>query len=807
MKSIYNIPDEVIKDIDLYKLEVEKFLNGEVSKDSLKPFRVARGIYGQRGGETFMVRIKVPGGGLTPSQMDMVADLSERYGNGVPHVTDRQDVQIHWVKIEDTPIVMKKLSEVGLSTKGGGGNTVRNITACADAGVCPLEAFDVAPYSVALTEYFLVHPKAFNLPRKFKIAFSGCSEDCALATINDVGFVAKTAGHNGSEKKGFRVYVAGGMGGHSRVAELLEDFIPESDALYVAEAVMLLFHKYGNRKNKHKARLRFVMEAWGLDKFKKVYQEEFAALKREGGRELNLREIPKLREIQEPSEVTPVKIDDNGFQGWRRTHIAPQAREGYYSAKIRLTIGDIPVEQLRGLSEIVQNFGEGTIRTTHDQNMRMRWLREEDLYPFYKALHKIGLVDGIAGGVEDVLCCPGAATCNLGICLSRDMATVLSQGLKDSSLPLNELQDVDIKISGCPNCCGQHPIGAIGLQGSARRNSGNGKGYGKLAPHYDITVGGRVEEGKTVLGKSCGSVPAKKVPDLIKRFLEDYAEDKQNGEDFYAFLERKGKDDMKSLVKDFSSLPTYEEDKSFYFDWGAEEEFSLAGLGPGECGAGVLNMIVGDIDDAKRLLYKAEKGIEAGETEDSSDDLLKALVLATKALLVTRGVEAKGDFDAFKLFEEKFIDEGLVDAKYKNLQKKGAQLLSGLLDENGLREGLEYVRELIDRVSELYEGMDDSLKFKVDAKSTVEEKEKVKETPKGNGVDVVMDLKGVKCPINYVKAKIRMEQMEKGQTLELYLDDGEPINNVPTSLRNDGQDVLEIEKIGEYFKVLVKKNS
>ena len=802
MKSIYNIPVEVIKDIDLYKLEVERFLNGEVSKDSLKPFRVARGIYGQRGGGSFMVRIKLPAGGLTPEQMNRVADLSEKYGNGIPHVTDRQDVQLHWVKIEHTPIAMKQLSEVGLSTKGGGGNTVRNVTACADAGVCALEAFDVAPYAVAMTEYFFTHAKAYTLPRKFKIAFSGCSDDCALATINDVGFIAKTVGHNGSEKRGFRVYAGGGMGLHSRVAELLEDFIPESEALYVAEAVMLLFNKYGNRKNKHKARLRFVMERFGIEKFKELYQEELDNLKREGGRELNLRELPKLRAIQEPGNESSVKIEDNGFQDWKRTSVIPQAHEGYYYAKIRLTIGDIPAQQMRSLAEIVENMGEGTIRTTHDQNMMMRWLREEDLYPFYKAIDKIGLVDGVAGGVEDVLCCPGASSCNLGICLSRHMATELSKDLQESTLPLEELKDAGIKISGCTNCCGQHPIGAIGLQGAARR-----KDKGKLAPHYDITVGGRVEEGKTVLGRSCGSVPAKRVPDLIKKFLEDYVDSRINDEDFYAFLERKGEDDMKSLIKDFSSLPAYEEDKSFYFDWGAEEEFSLAGLGPGECGAGVLNMIVGDIDDAKRLLYKAEKGIEAGETEDPSEELCKALVLASKALLVTRGAEAKGDFDAFKLFKEKFVDEGLVDEKYKNLQKKGAQFLSGLLDENGLKEGVEYVRELIDGVFELYEGMDDSLKFKVDAKSSVEEKEKVKEAPKGNGANVVMDLKGVKCPINYVKAKIRIEQMEKGQTMELYLDDGEPINNVPTSLRNDGQDVLEIEKVGDHFKVLVKKNS
>ncbi|MFQ5900099.1 MAG: sulfurtransferase TusA family protein [Thermodesulfobacteriota bacterium] len=805
IKGMYEIPEEVTEDISLYRLELERFLKGEVSQGKLKPFRVTRGIYAQRGQKAFMVRIKLPAGGLTPDQMEMIANLSEKYGNSIPHVTSRQDMQIHWVGLEDTIKVMERLGEVGLTTKGGGGNTVRNITACADAGVCEREAFDVAPYSIAFTEYFLRHPKAFTLPRKFKIAFSGCPDDCAMATINDVGFIAKKKKINGVEKRGFRVYVAGGMGAYSRVADLLEDFIPEEDAINVAEAVMLLFDKYGNRRNKHKARLRFIMDRFGYDKFKRLYREEMEALRKEGDGRIKVREVRRLKDVNGLAKETPPKIENPDFRDWRSANVMPQKQEGFYSVKIRLSLGDIPAGVLKGLAGIVRGLGEGTIRTTHDQNMMIRWLREEDLSILYNAFKEIGLSKGKAGGVDDIMSCPGAATCNLGICLSRNMATVLTEEIEKSGLPLKDLYSVYIKIGGCPNSCAHHPVGPIGLQGAAKRV------HGRLAPHYEVLVGGRIEEGKTMLGEPCGFVSAKNVPDLIKGFLRCYIDKKGNAEDFYSFLDRRGRDDMKTLIEEFSHVPSYEEDKSFYYDWGVHEEFSLAGLGPGECGAGVFDMIESDIDDAKRFLYKAHKTIEEGTGEDPSEDIYRALTLASKALLVTRGVEPKDDLDAFKLFEEKFVNERLVPDKFKGLQKRGAQFLSGLLDEDALKDGFKYVEELIDKVADLYESMEgDSLQFNVeggkDIKLPLNDGLVLRDgSPKFKEADVVMNLKGVKCPINYVKAKIRMEQMEAGQTLLIYLDEGEPIRNVPSSLKNDGQEVLNIEKTGEHYKLLVKK--
>ncbi len=795
--GFYRIPEEVIDDLSLYKEELERFLKGELSPDRFKPFRVTRGIYAQRGQTTYMVRIKVPAGGLTPLQMTRIAELSERYGNGIPHVTTRQDMQIHWVKIEDTLRVMEGLLEVGLTPRGGGGNTVRNITACADSGVCTREVFDVSPYAIALTEYFLKHPKALTLPRKYKIAFSGCSDDCSLATVNDLGFIAAKKVIDGQEVRGFRVYVAGGMGAYSRVADLLEDFISAEDVLLVAEAVMNLFDKHGNRRNKHKARLRFVMDRFGFDEFKRIYKEEVEALRLAGKDKLSLRET-RLRECVGCVDLHKwIKdVDIPGFDEWFRSNVVPQKQDGFFYAKIRLPFGDITADRLKGLADIVRDFGEGSIRTSHDQNIVIRWLNKDELPLVYSRLNSVGLATSGAGGISDVVSCPGAATCNLGICLSKNMASALSKELEDSGLPLERLKGVDIKISGCPNSCGQHPIGAIGLHGAARR------GNGRMAPHYEVLIGGRIEEGRTRLGTPLGFVPAKNIPYLVKEILSLYVTEGRDGEDFYEFLDKAGKGRIEDLIHTYSHLPRYKENRDFYIDWGAKEEFSLAGLGPGECGAGVFDMIETDINDARINLQRAIEAFERGN--DPSEYLYKGLVLASKALLITQGIEPVNDLEAFRAFEDRFIDKGLVPEIFRGLQKKGAQFLSGLLDSDGIKEGLRFLEDMIGTIQRLYDSMDDSLRFKgveSSEKGGVVEEDKTKKA----GAEVFMDLRGVKCPINYVKAKIRLEDMVKGETLLLYLDEGEPIRNVPSSLKNDGQEIIRLEKVDSHYELLVKK--
>lgn len=807
MSGFYRVPHEIQEDVTLYRLEVEKFVQGEVNPNKFKPFRVSRGIYGQRTKDTFMVRVRVPAGGLSPEQMERLADLSEQYGNGIPHITDRQDVQLHWVRLDGTARAMQSLNEVNLATRGGGGNTLRNVTACPYAGVCPEEVFDVTPYAVALTELLIRHPKAYSLPRKYKIAFSGCSKDCAFATINDLGFIAKTREKDGKVEKGFRVYVAGGMGARSRVADLLEDFVPEEEVPYIAEAVMLLFDKHGNRKDKHKARLRFVMDKYGYEKFVALYREELAAVKADGPRVLDLREFGPVK--RETTITGQAPAHDPDYHLWLRANVIPQKPEGYFVVNMRVDLGDIQASVLKKLAQIVRRFGEGTVRTTQRQNIALRWVSREELYPLYRELSDIGLARLGAGGVSDLVCCPGSATCNLGLCHSRGLAAAVTGAMEENGLDLQELRDITVKLSGCTNACGQHPIGHIGLHGAARRNDG------KLAPYYQFLVGGRVEEGKTVMAEPYGFVPAKSVPSLIKDFLSAYLAGRQPGEGFYEYLDRRGRADAKELVERHSAMPAYKENPEYYVDWGKKEEYSLAGLGPGECGAGVLDMIEGDLDDARRFLHKAERAIEE-EGGDPSEDLYRALVLAAKALLVTQGLDPRSDLETFKGFEEKFVATGLVSDRFRGVQKKAAGFMAGILEgKEAWKQGMAYARDLVDTMSALYASMDDSLKFTglkkegaaACAPATGVAPEEIKAaatTPAGS--DVFMDLRGVACPMNYVRAKLRMEEMEPDQTIMLYLDEGAPIQNVPVSLKNDGQEILKLEKTdAEYYEVLVKK--
>ncbi|MDH4101313.1 MAG: sulfurtransferase TusA family protein, partial [Nitrospirota bacterium] len=561
---------------------------------------------------------------------------------------------------------------------------------------------------------------------------------------------------------------------------------------------------HGNRKDKHKARLRFVMDKYGYDKFVALYREKMAEVKASGPRKLDLREFgPVTRETRITGQAP---AHDPEYQAWLRSNVIPQKPDGYFVAGIRVDMGDIKADILRKLARIVRRFGEGTIRTTQRQNFALRWVSREELYPLYRELAEIGMARLGADGVSDLICCPGSATCNLGLCHSRGLSSAITETLEGNGLDLHELKDITVKLSGCTNACGQHPIGHIGLHGAARRNEG------KLAPYYQFLVGGRVEEGKTVMAQPYGFVPAKNIPSLVKDFLAAYLAGRQEGENFYDWLERRGKQDVKELVERHSAIPSPKEGPEYYVDWGKNEEYSLAGLGPGECGAGVLDMIEGDLDDAKRFLHKAEKTIEEG-SGDPSEDLYRALVLAAKALLVTQGLDPRSDIETFKGFEDKFITTNLVSDRFKGVQKKAAGFMAGLLEskEDQLK-GLEYAKDLADTMAALYDSMDDSLKFTglkkegatTCAPATGIAPEEIKAAPGGS--DVFMDLRGVACPMNYVRAKLRMEEMEQDQTIMLYLDEGAPIQNVPVSLKNDGQEILKLEKAdAEYYEVLVKK--
>lgn len=805
MKSFYNLPEDLKKDIETYRSEIESFLKGEIHPTQFRGKRVPRGVYEQRTNNSFMVRVRVPAGGITPVQMEKTAELSKKYGNGILHITTRQDVQLHWIKLADTPEIMFELFKVGLTTKGGGGNTVRNITACYDSGVCEQEVFDVSPYSIALTEYLIKDPKSYTLPRKFKISFSGCSSDCSLATINDVGFIAAEQTINGKKEQGFRVYVAGGMGAASRIAEKLEDFIPLSEAGNVAEAVKRFFDKNGNRKNKHKARLRFLFEKLGREEFIKRYRDELKDLKDEGGVKLEIREMNTTLKASIPSSDTSAdmndkSVDDSINTRWFTQNVTPQKQKGYYFVKVFLPLGDITAEQMKDLAGAARKFKEGTMRSTHDQNLVFRWIHKSELKTLFDELKKIGLEKSGAKTVADVMCCAGASTCRLGICLSRGLSSALSNAFEKETENIQSIENLKIKVSGCPNACGQNPVGQIGLFGAARRIGE------KMVPFYMISLGGRVEEGKTALGENIGMVPSKDIPSIFSSFLKDY---KSNGQDsdFYKYLKNRGKKFMKDLIDKHQSVPSYAKNKDYYFDWGAKEEFSLAGRGAGECGAGVFDMMEVDLEEAKKSILKGEEIIN--NNGNPVRELYEAVSRSSRALLVTRGAEPKDDIEAFEYFEDLFINKELVDKKFRKLLYMAGEYKNGNLKDEALVKNHEVIKEFTLAVANLYDAMDDSLQFKIEKEKKKPESEINKKSEKmGPKPYKTLDLKGVKCPFNYVKAKLQLETMKTGELIELFLDDGAPIENVPKSLKNDGQEILEKEKTNTgHYRLLVKKKS
>ena len=731
-RPILHIPESVKEDTLNYRSQVEKFLKGDTSLISFRAYRVPMGVYEQRTTGKFMVRIRIGAGIVLPFQLQRVAELSKRYGNGILHVTTRQDIQIHAVNIEDTPDVLKGLLEVGLSPRGGGGNTVRNITACPEAGVCAKEEFDVAPYAIATAEYLLQDRGSFNLPRKYKIVFSGCSQDCALACVADLGFFA----HKKDGGKGFAVYAAGGLGSNPAVSVKIEDFIEDKEIFEVAEAIKRLFDKHGDRTNKHKARLRYVLARLGVEEFIKLYQKERDTLKTNGlpyG-------APEIRDIMSAYPV-------------------PDTPE---TVRLWLKNGDIPADDLNRVGQIAARYGQGLVRTTQLQDLLITGVANENINRVNNELKNLGINVFSSSGPK-VVACAGASTCKLGLCLSRGLSEAIP-----SSLSQTKLSDTTIRISGCPNSCGHHYIADIGFEGKAKRING------KLMPCYDVLVGAKTVEGDAHLAERIGTVPAKQIPDLL-------AEAANSGK-----IEKKL---LKSLTAKYGQVSEEQQlPDDYYYDWGSDEPFSLAGRGPGECGAGVMDVIKIDIDEAKDAVKLPPI---------DSESIYKAIVAATRALLFTVGLEPKKDREIFAAFKQHLIKPGWVKPQRQQLLDNALDWKMGDIESiDGL---LSQVEDLVNRVEELFLSLDANLKFKVEP---IEQKTNVENKEAKNHI---IDLRGVACPLNFVKAKLELEKLEIGDILEILLDEGEPVRNAPASFAEQGQEVLEVKNVEDYYCVKVRR--
>lgn len=813
------ISPAIAEEIETFEAEALRLASGDVSSDLFRPFRLQYGIYGQRQAGVQMVRIKIPFGGMTANQLRRVAELTERYATGVGHVTTRQDIQLHFVELKDVPTIMRGLAEVGLTTREACANTVRNVTACHLAGICQGEVFDVTPYAKTVALHLLRNPLNQSLPRKFKIAFSGCKQDCALTPIHDVGLLAAKRADG---VIGFRMVAGGGLGSAPRLAQVLREFTPMDELIPSIEAVIRVFDTLGNRKNRTKARMKFVIEKLGFEEFKRRWEEAYVSMghDRPTHEPITLLSYPDepvtlIMPASNGSKRGAVQANGHGngsptetpFEMWRRTNVVRQKQEGYVAAVTKLFMGDLTTEQMLHLADLAERYSNGNIRTTINQNMVIRWVPESRIADFYADLASQGLADPGAELVEDIIACPGTDTCGLGITSSKGLARALAEVFPAGRVP-EDLSDVTVKISGCHNSCAQHHISTIGLHGVGKRIGEH------VSPFYELHLGGRVD-GAAKIGQMVVKLPAKSVSAGIRHLIDVYRRDRLPGEGLPAFIDRVGKIKLKDELIPYTIVPSFEEDPTFYYDWEGEEEFVLEDLGPGECAGGALEMIENGILEADQELYQAKLLVDNRQYSVSVNKSYRAVLSAAKALLVTEGLEPSTDAETFLEFDSRIAQKGIVPAIYRDLRERVGDLGPKETTGESAREKMAFAKGFVDACRAATEQMGKDLKLAAVSTTAavaasvppVKAPAASVAAPVSSGAPVY-DLRGVACPMNYVKTKLKLEMMDAGEQLEVWLDAGEPIKNVPLSLKNDGHKLLlqePIEAEAAHYRIVVEK--
>ena len=582
------IDPEIRADIEKFEEQLSRYLSGDLEEDAFRVFRLNNGIYGQRqGGHHQMVRVKVPYGSITAEQLDMFAHIAETYSRGWGHLTTRQNMQFHFVDLEQIPAVLRDMASVGLTSREACGDTVRNVMGCHLAGACPYEALDISPWAEAAFQHFLHHPLAQRLPRKFKINFSGCETDCGQAMFNDVGVIATTRTlDDGSREAGFRVFVAGGLGANPHPALALEEFTPREQLLETLEAILRVFSNHGNRDNKLRARMKWLVDTMGWDDLQaRILKERkllVASSTWPGG-------IPAevLKQGDAPAGLglgatptpigqgTPVTLRrDDPYKAWDDANVVRGVAKGTVSAIAYARLGDITTDQLRALASIQRELG-AEVRITNRQNLVFRGLSEGQLPLLHQRLSAIGMAEPGAELSRDVVACPGADTCNLAVTQSRGLADAISAALDDAGL--SDVGGIRTNISGCTNSCGQHHISDIGFFGAERR------AHGQSAPGYQLLLGGYVGQEKIHFGEKALRLPAKNAPEAVVRVVRRFNDERQAGEVFRSWIDRSGGvATIADELRDLDEFPTPDDGPDFYVDYGETGPY-VAETGDSEC--------------------------------------------------------------------------------------------------------------------------------------------------------------------------------------------------------------------------------
>jgi sulfite reductase (ferredoxin) len=726
-KLKHQMPEDLAEEIDVFETQMQMRCEGMIEEKIFAETRLRRGMYGQRydngqrnnglesvplgfeerpmkGPDTYwdapgMMRIKIPWGGVSPEQLELLADLSEEYSDGITHVTTRQDVQLHYVHIDDAPDLMRRLAAVGITTREACGNSIRNVTACPFSGVCNDESFDATPYAEAIKDFLLGHPDAQNFGRKFKISFSGCVDHaCGLSRMHDMGFIARKRIVDGVEERGFEVHVGGGLGAVPHQAKVLETFVPETEILPLAQAACRVFARLGEKKNRAKARLKFLIAKIGIEEFRKLLYEERALLEYDPRWTSFLEDLGRFTEtpVSEPGQVPEGALPE-GFSLWSETNLKAQAQQGYALATVSLPLGDATAPQLRSLADISRKYNGGHMRFTVEQNVVLRWVSLSDAPDLYTDLSKVGLGQPGAGTLVDITACPGTDTCKLGISSSRGLAGELRSRLAEQAFEMDRsVRDLRIKVSGCFNACGQHHVSDIGFYGVSRKVGG------RTVPHFQVVLGGRWKGNASSFGLACGAVPSKNIPNVVTRLTEDYLKERDGEECFQDYVTRIGKVQVKSKLQELIAVPDYLMDPSFYSDWGDPREYTLGDMGIGECAGEVVSMAEFGLTESEREVFNAQILLDDGKSEEAGATAYKAMLIAAKALVSEAVPHIKDEEDMIvaefraRYYDTKLFFDPFAKGKFASYLFKAHEEGDAVLDADLSRQRIEEAQLFIE---------------------------------------------------------------------------------------------------------------
>ena len=580
-----------LEEADNFAKTVKLFRQGKYDADSFRRFRLQHGAYGTRmTGDYAMVRIKIPAGEIYPNQLEKISQLSEQFSIGSAHFSTRENIQLHWVVLEDVSEIFRGLTEVGLTSREACGNTIRNVMCSPLSGVCPDEKFDSTPYALATARFFLRNPMVQNLPRKFKFNFT-CCEKHGMVRMVDVGLIPQIREVDGTSQRGFKVFLGGGLGNKSFVGYQLEEFTPEEDLVYTSMAVLRIFDRLGDRKNMARNRMRYLVNDMGWEKFQNLVLKERAIVR------ATQSVITKLEVDHTPNEIKrPIRISDEsgesapeGYARWLKTNTVKQKQSGYSSIFITLEAGDITANQLNALADLIRDFSaEGKGRFGFVQNVALRYVYDDDLPRLYSKLLEAGLAKSGALTMTAPIGCSGTTSCNLALTNSHRLSKEIQRKLLELKFDEDDdLCDSSIKISGCPNSCGQHGIATIGFFG------GGGRLGKDMYANYQMSLGGR-SDGDTMLGQTCLRVPAKRVIPVILKIIELFKQNKKSNDTLQSWIHRVVNNNEDSEIKSISDIkkvleplvvpPTKEADPDFYLDYGNDTSYHTK-TGKGECAA------------------------------------------------------------------------------------------------------------------------------------------------------------------------------------------------------------------------------